>query len=157
MIDHVRHLLIGRSPDGASLASDYATDAVLSSLGVLKASGAAEVMVDALLPLALAPDLEEFRALFDARRTPATPGSVYSTEYSVEGVDVSLNEVHSKVFGEEGWFTTAQLFQTQNLALLPTLSRLREAAMTRDSAYALGAVLIACAYRRMLLEKGERV
>lgn len=158
MKDHIRHLLVNDgSVPGLVKVTDQAADDVMRLFGATGdiTDGA---VVDAVLPLALAPDLSEFRSEFDRRVTPSVTGSVYRHEYAAcddaKCVSLLLNGVYSRVLGLEGWWTTSRLFSHRDPAVQAVLSSLRAAAMSMDSVYALGAVLIACAYRRLVLQGG---
>lgn len=93
---------------------------------------------------------------------PPQPPSVYRTEYSVSDpsgktVSLSLDGLRDRVLGEKGWWRISGLFYHSDQLVQRRLSDLREAAMSMDAPYALGAVLLACAYRRSLLQGDESV
>lgn len=93
---------------------------------------------------------------------PPQPPSVYRTEYSASDpsgktVSLSLDGLRDRVLGQEGWWRISGLFSHPDPAVRQRLSDLRAAARSMDAPYALGAVLLACAYRRSLLQGGESV
>ena len=149
MVDHIRTLLLNPGD-----RTDYrpVSDAVTDKVLVLFADGAVDAFfVDKVLPLALAPDLVPFRTAFDQRLTPPAMTSVYRDEDT--GID--LSGVYARVLGDEGWWTTSRVFNHPDPAVASVLRGLRDAALSKDSAYALGAVLLACAYRRLILQGKE--
>lgn len=103
--------------------------------------------VDRVLPLAMAPDLQAFRRFFDQRVTPAARGSVYAR--SAGGL--SPDGLRGRVLSGEGWWRVLELFHSDDQGVAGVLAEMREAAVSPDAPYALGAVLLACAYRRWLL------
>lgn len=156
MIDHIRHLLVNDgSVPGIAKVSDAAADAALLRFGV-EGRGPDAAVVDAVLPLALAPDLVQFRRVFDARTTPPGSGSVYRHDYktcdSVRCASLRLDDLYDRVLGEDGWWVVAPVFSHPDPSVNAVLSGLRSAAMSMDAAYALGSVLLACAYRRLILQ-----
>lgn len=146
MVDHVRTLLLNRRGivDGPS-------DAVLRLFGVDAAAAGQESRVrdavDRVLPLAMAPDLQYFRRFFDQRVTPAERGSVYA--WSVD--ELSPDGLRGRVLSGEGWWSVLGLFHSDDPGVAGVLAEMRKAALSPDAPYALGAVLLACAYRRWLL------
>lgn len=147
MVDHVRTLLVNPSGiSGYGHVTDAPADAALRLFGVT-GDEVAEAVVDTVLPLALAPDLVSFRRFYDTRTTPSARKSVYRETYAVE-----LDGLYDRVFGSEGWWTVLPVFSHPDPAINANLSEMREAARSLDSAYALGAVLLACAYRRHILQ-----
>lgn len=159
MTDHIRHLLVNSGDvPGVSKVDDKAADDVLRLFGVT-GDGPDEAVVDAVLPLALAPDLSRFRSAFDPRTTPSESGSVYRHDYTacdaVRCASLLLNGLYERVLGTDGWWTTVPLFSHADPACNAFLAELRSAARSMDSAYALGAVLVACAYRRLILQGEE--
>lgn len=163
MVDHVRTLLINPpSSDGYVRVADPEADAVLALLGATGTDLDA-ALVDRLLPLALAPDLAWARDVFDPRTRPTSgERSVYRMSYEASDpsgrtVSLALDGVHGKLLGTEGWWTVQRLFTHPDPVVRARLSDLRDAAMGKDGAYALGAVLLACAYRRHVLQGGDAV
>lgn len=146
MVDHVRTLLL--NPDGRAdyrRVSDPASDNAL----VLFCGGEPdEAFVDKVLPLALAPDLVSFRTAFDQRVTPSSRTSVYRDDDTL----FSLSGAYERVLGVKGWWVTSLVFTHSDLSVARVLGGLRDAARSKDSAFALGAVLIACAYRRLVMQ-----
>lgn len=154
MIDQVRTLLLNR-PDTAGYrrAADVPADTVMALFGVsgLESSVSEDVTaVDRLLPLALAPDLSHFRRFYDPRVTPPRPSSVYRQAAAT----LSPSSLYDRVLGHEGWWTVSNLFQHADPAVASVLSEMRSAATSGDAPYALGAVLLAIAYRRWILQGG---
>lgn len=149
MVDHIRTLLLNPSgTEGYRKVADEAADRTLALIGLTGGDGDAAV-VDALLPLVLAPDLAHFRRFYDQRTTPANAGSVYTSDDAV-----SLDGLYGRLFGQPGWFTTAKVFGAPKPEAFQDLHEMLKAALAADSSYALGAVLLACAYRRQLLQEG---
>lgn len=149
MVDHIRTLLLNPGD-----RTDYrpVSDATADKVLVLFADGAVDArFVDKVLPLALAPDLVSFRTAFDPRLTPPAVTSVYRDEDT--GLD--LSGVYARVLGDEGWWTTSLVFNHPDPSVARVLRGLRDAARSQDSAYALGTVLLACAYRRLILQGKE--
>lgn len=149
MIDHVRTLLL--NPDGVPgyrRVSDSESDAVLELFGF--GAGDDATAVDRVLPLAMAPDLAVFRRLFDDRVTPASGGSVYSQTEAT----LSVSGLSSRVLSSDGWWRVSALFSPTGSMSADMLSAMRAAASSHDAPYALGAVLLACAYRRFVLQGG---
>lgn len=145
MVDHVRTLLINRAGvPGYVRASDPVVDSVLALFGI--GEGDADA-VDRVLPLAMAPDLRRFRRFFDQRVTPAAHGSVYGRSPDA----LSLDGLRGRVLSGEGWWSVLGLFHSDDPGVAGVLAEMREAAVSPDAPYALGAVLLACAYRRWLL------
>ena len=101
----------------------------------------------------MAPDLSRFRAPFDPRVTPAPQESVYTQSAD----SLSPSELHARVLSSDGWWAMSGLFQSTDPAALAFLDDMRLAAACRDAPYALGAVLLACAYRRLLAQSGGAV
>lgn len=152
MIDHVRTLLLNPSDvPGYRRVTDDPADAVLARFGLSGNASTDVVHVARLLPLALAPDLAAFRTTFDPRTTPPAPTSVYAT------ADAALDPggLYDAVLGDSVRVGLSALFTTTDDGARPTLDGLWAAARCRDAPYALGAVLLACAYRRQLLQGGE--
>lgn len=154
MIDQVRALLLNRSDTaGYRRVADVSADAVMALFGVsgLESSAPEDAtVVDRLLPLALAPDLSHFRRFYDPRVTPPRPSSVYRQSAST----LSPAGLYDRVLGHEGWWTVSGLFQYADPAVASVLSEMRSAAASGDAPYALGAVLLAVAYRRWILQGG---
>lgn len=151
MIDHVRTLLL--NPDGVDgyrKVSDGPADAALALFGLAGDAESDACVVDRLLPLALSPDLAPLRRSFDARVTPSAPSSVYG-EQSESPLHSGL---YSRVFGRDGWWVAAAVFEHADPLYASVLREMRTAAMSKDAPYALGAVLLACAYRRLVLQGG---
>lgn len=156
MVDQVRSLLINRTSGRDYVqVDDSRSDEVLLRFGVSPTMGDEELAsaVDAVLPLAMAPDLATFRRFYDQRVTPVRTGSVYCTVYGLGGH--SLTGLYDRVLGPEGWWTTARLFEHDDVETGAVLADMLPAARTKDAAFALGAVLLACAYRRFMLQPEE--
>jgi len=152
MVDHVRTLLL--NPDGVAgyrKVRDANADTVLARFGVTGSDGDSETAVDRLLPLAMAPDLSNFRAFFDQRITPREPLSPYRQGSG----DLSPDGLYAKVLTADGWWDVSGLFQSDDPSAQAVLDDMRAAAVSRDAPYALGAVLLACAYRRFLMQGRE--
>ena len=150
MIDHVKLLLMNRTESGIRHVEDVASDAVMALFGVTGAAGDSSV-VDRLLPLALAPDLARFRRFYDSRTTPNGVSSIYRQDSE----SLSPDGLYDKVLGHAGWWTTGELFRHDDPAAYAVLSEMRMAASSWDAPYALGAVLLAVAYRRWLMQGRE--
>lgn len=154
MIDQVRALLLNRSDTaGYRRVADVPADTAMALFGVsgLESSASEDATaVDRLLPLALAPDLSHFRRFYDPRVTPPRPSSVYRQPASA----LSPAGLYDRVLGHEGWWTVSGLFQHADPAIASVLSEMRSAAASGDAPYALGAVLLAAAYRRWILQGG---
>lgn len=103
--------------------------------------------VDRVLPLAMAPDLRSFRRFFDQRVTPAARGSVYARSAD----ELSPDGLRGRVLSGDGWWSVLGLFHSDDPGVAGVLAGMRAAALSPDAPYALGAVLLACAYRRWLL------
>ena len=161
MVDHVRTLLVN-PPTGSGYVhvSDEPADAVMGMVG-LTGTYLDAALVDRVLSLAMAPDLEWARDVFDQRVTPPASGSsVYRFRYDVTGDDgttlsLSLDGLHDRLLGKDAWWRTSALFSHPDPLVQQRLDDLRDAAMSMDSAYAVGAVLLACAYRRHLLQEAS--
>jgi hypothetical protein len=147
MIDHVKTLLLD-----AGAASDGPADAVLALFGIGVGGDDADI-VDRLLPLALAPDLRRFRRFFDRRVTPSPAGSVYSR--AADGL--SPDGLWRRVLASDGRWLVSALFRHDDREAADVLADMRAAAFSHDAPYALGAVLLACAYRRWLLWRARDV
>lgn len=161
MVDHVRTLLVNRAdfPTGYDPVEDAPSDRVMALFGVSRLCKDADVAaVDLVLPLALAPDLAEFRSRFDSRITPSAPLSVYRHRYEAtcgdESVPITLDGTYARVLSGDGRLAVSALFGAADPAIYAELARLREASMASDGPYALGAVLLACATRRAVLQEG---
>lgn len=155
MTDHVRALLQNR---GASRVKDEPSDRALALFG-LGGTAIDDPRIDLLLPLALAPDLSWARDVFDGRTTPPAPKSVYRAQYELSDnaghtVSLDLTGLYAEVLGQEGWWTVSPVFSHPDPLVQERLSDLRDAARSMDAQFALGAVLLACAYRRWLLGEG---
>ena len=154
MIDHVRVLLLNpAAAAGYRRVADVPADAAMALFGVsgLESSASEDATaVDRLLPLALAPDLSHFRRFYDPRVTPPRPLSVYRQSAST----LSPTGLYDRVLGHEGWWTVSGLFQHVDPAVASVLSEMRLSATSGDAPYALGAVLLAVAYRRWILQGG---
>jgi len=149
MTDQVRTLLLNPSGvPGYRRVADAPSDAVMALFGAT--GDAAASAVAWLVPLALAPDLSHFRRFYDPRVTPPRPSSVYRQPASA----LSPSGLYDRVLGREGWWTVAGLFQYGDPAVAAVLSEMRAAAASGDAPYALGAVLLAVAYRRWVLQGG---
>ena len=161
MVDHVRTLLVNRAdfPTGYDPVEDAPADRVMALFGVSRLCKDADVAaVDLVLPLALAPDLAEFRSRFDSRIPPSAPLSVYRHRYEATcggaSVPITLDGTYARVFCGEGRLAVRAVLGAGDQAICAELSRLREASMASDGPYALGAVLLACATRRAVLQEG---
>lgn len=154
MIDQVKALLLnGRGISGLRRVSDAASDAVMALFGVSGAEVDADAdgsVVSRLMPLALAPDLSRFRRFYDPRVTPPGQSSIYRTATD----DLSPSGLYDRVLGHEGWWTVTTVFSHADPAVAVVLAEMRSAAMSGDAPYALGAVLLAVAYRRWILQGG---
>lgn len=152
MVDHIKSLLLnGIGSEGARSVVDAPSDSVMALFGVTPddADGS-YVLVDRLMPLALAPDLARFRRFYDPRVTPRVRLSVYRTSSAM----LSPAGMYDRVLGHDGWWTTGELFNHSDPAAYEVLSEMRAAATSGDAPYAIGAVLLAVAYRRLLLNGG---
>ena len=150
MVDHVKALLLNTADTpGYHPVVDVPSDAVLSLFGFGVDAETDALVVEQVLPLALAPDLQEFRRFFDRRVTPAAAGSVYAQTPGT----LSQDGLRSKVLDADGWWRVSELFHAADPDVLSVLTDMRAAAASADAPYALGAVLLACAYRRWLLQK----
>ena len=163
MVDHIRTLLLNpEGTPGYRKVSDAPSDKVLTLFGFSgKCQESDEALADALVPLALCADLAEFRTAFDGRVSPphrarSVYRSVYCDQECTDCTAVSLDGLHDRVFGQEGRWALAPLFQHDDPSLMLTLSSLRSCTRVPDGPYALGAVLIACALRRLFLQ-GEGI
>lgn len=140
MVDQVRVLLANPSDvPGYVHVVDPVSDAVMDIFGG---------NVDLFLPFALAPDLSRFRRFYDSRTTPVRPSSVYRQPAD----SLSVPGVYDRVLGGDGWWKVSAVFQHADPGVAVVLSEMRDAAMSGDAVYALGAVLLAVAYRRWLLQ-----
>lgn len=149
MVDQVRTLLLNPSgvPEYRRVA-DAPSDAAMALFAV--AGDDASAAVDRVLPLALAPDLARFRRFYDPRVTPSRPASVYRQPAGA----LSPTGLYERVLGYEGWWSVVGLFQHADPAVAAVLGEMRAAVTSTDAPYALGAVLLAVAYRRWLLQGG---
>ncbi len=152
MVDHVKKLLLNESgARGLRRVSDPPSDAVMALFGVtgedpVRDSGT----VDRLMPLAMAPDLSRFRRFYDQRTTPPLSESVYWQPADA----LSPSGLYGRVLGYDGWWRVSALFQHADPGIYAVLSELRDCATSADAPYALGAVLLAVAYRRLVLQGG---
>ena len=154
MTDQVRVLLLNPSDaPGYRHVSDAPSDVVMALFGADGGSAVAEAAVDRLMPLALAPDLSRFRRFYDPRVTPPATRSV-SSVYRQAADALSPAGLYDRVLGSDGWWRAAAAFQHEDPAVAAVLGEMREAATGGDAPYALGAVLLAVAYRRWLLQGG---
>ena len=150
MIDQVRTLLL--NPDGVPgyrRVADAPSDAVLRRMGLSGDAEADAAAVDRLLPLAMAPDLARFRRCFDSRTSPAHTPSVYNAAPG------DLEGLYAAVLAGDGWWAASALFSFDDPSAADTLAAMRFAASSHDAPYALGTVVLACAYRRLLLQGGR--
>ena len=148
MVDHVRTLLLNPADRaGYEKVSDSEADEALAMFGI---DGANAADVDAVLPLAMADDLAWCRSHFDQRVLPRVRTSVYSS-----AGEPSLDGLYEKVLGHEGRWAISGLFMHSDPSVSSELAKMREAAFGMDAPYALGAVLLACAYRRLVAQNGE--
>jgi hypothetical protein len=154
MVDQVKKLLLNRSGvPGMRKVSDAPSDAVMSLFGVTGADSDYDSdadVVERLLPLALAPDLVAFRRFYDGRTTPVAEASVYRT--AKDGL--SPDGIYGRILGRDGWWKVSALFQHDDPAVYAVLADMRDGVSGKDAAYALGAVLLAVAYRRWILQGG---
>lgn len=149
MVDQIRTLLLNPSGVRGYLhVDDSASDNTLLLFGI--DGQGSEGTVDALMPLVLSPDLHMFRGVFDDRVSPAAVGSVYRSDY---GEIPAFDQLYARVFSPSGWWTVSSLFVHSDPHVNQQLAQLREAAVSGDSAFALGAILLTCAYRRLLLQE----
>lgn len=149
MVDHVRTLLLNRQ-DWNGHVSDPAVNETLALFGVSGLDDSAdEAAIDAVLPLAMADDLAWCRSHFDQRVTRRPRGSVYAAS-----AGPSLDGLYGRVLGDEGRWKTAGLFIHADPSVASELAKMRAAAFGMDAPYALGAVLLACAYRRLVAQTG---
>ena len=149
MVDHIKLLLLNVTASGVRAVEDAASDAVMSLFGVTGSDADASV-VDNLMPLALAPDLAVFRRFYDSRTTPRRATSIYRQDSE----SLSPSGLYDRVLGHAAWWTTGELFRHDDPAAYAVLSEMRMAASSWDAPYALGAVLLAVAYRRWLMQGG---
>ena len=149
MVDHIKILLLNSdNVPGYRKVVDKAVDAVLKLFGFTGDITHDTTLVDMLMPLVLAPDLAPFRTYFDQRISPLkTVLSVYRHTY-----DVSLTGIWDNVLSDAGWWTTSEIFNSDDQVASAVLAEMRNAARCADAPFALGAVLICCAYRRLLLQ-----
>ncbi len=148
MVDHVRTLLLNPADKpGYERAEDPEADAALALFGV---DGTDKAAVDAVLPLAMADDLAWCRVHFDKRVLPRARTSVYASSG-----EPSLDGLYERVLGHEGRWAVSGLFMHSDPSVASELSEMRAAAFGMDAPYALGAVLLACAYRRLVAQKGD--
>lgn len=94
----------------------------------------------------------------DPWRMPPPARSVYRMSYTASDpsgrkLSLSLDGLHDRLLGKDAWWKTSALFSHQDPLVQQRLNDLRDAALSIDSAYAVGAVLLACAYRRHLLQE----
>ena len=151
MVDQVETLLLNPSGvPGYRHVVDVSADSVMTLFGVAASDADGKAVVLRLLPLALAPDLARFRRFYDRRVTPRRGQSVYRQPVSA----LSPDGLRDRVLGHDGWWTVSGLFQHPDPGVAAVLSEMRAAAVSADAPYALGAVLLACAYRRWLLQGG---
>lgn len=149
MVDQVETLLLNPSDvPGYRHVVDAPSDSAMALFGVASSDVDGKAVVLQLLPLALAPDLARFRRFYDRRVTPRGRQSVYTASA------LSPDGLWDRVLGHEGWWTVSGLFQHPDPSVAAVLSEMRAAAVSADAPYALGAVLLACAYRRWLLQGG---
>ena len=149
MTDPVKTLLLNKSGvSGFRHVADAPSDVVMARFDI--DGDGIDAVVDRVLPLALAPDLSRFRKFYDPRITPQRPLSVYRQPAET----LSPAGLYSHVLGYDGWWSAAALFQHADPAVAAVLGEMRAAAMSGDAPYALGAVLLAVAYRRWLLQGG---
>lgn len=152
MVDQVKKLLLNMSGvPGMRKVSDAPSDTVMSLFGVTGADSDADSgadVVERLLPLALAPDLAAFRRFYDGRTTPAAASSVYRTA----AAGLSPDGLYERILGRDGWWKASALFQHADPAVYAVLADMRDGVTGKDAAYALGAVLLAVAYRRWILQ-----
>lgn len=160
MVDEVRTLLVNPpTGDGYLHVDDGPADTAVTLFGLGGTSLDAQ-LVDRLLSLALAPDLVWARDVFDPRVTPEADQSIYRSTYEVsdlsgQTLSLSLDGLYDRVLGSEGRWRIAALFTHPDKDVGERLTALRDAAFGKDAAYALGAVLLACAYRRKLLQGND--
>ena len=151
MIDHIKTLLL--NPDnvpGYRKVTDSTVDAVLARFGITGSSSSDDTAVERVLPLAMAPDLACFRGPFDKRVTPRDPESPYRQT----GDSLSTGSLYADVLTGDGRWVVSGLFQVRDMSVQSVFDDLHDAAFSRDAPYALGAVLLACAYRRLILQGG---
>jgi len=151
MVDQVKTLLVNpRGVAGYRHVVDTPSDSVMSLFGVASGAADCESAVSRVMPLALAPDLARFRRFYDSRVTPGRTQSVYRQSSD----SLSPVGLYARVLGSEGWWTVSGLFQHNDPEAYAVLAELRAAASSTDAPYALGAVLLAVAYRRWVLQGG---
>lgn len=152
MTDHIRTLLLNPKDGvpGYRHVSDQQVDAVLRLFGVT-GEDTDSVAIDRVMPLALSPELGRFRDVFDSRVSPASPGSVYRDSGQDHGM--ASRGLYSSVLTGNGLSSVLQLFSSDDPATGERMYALRDAVLSHDACYALGAVLITCAYRRLLLQQ----
>lgn len=147
MLDQIRTLLLNPTDEPGYVHVDDAASA--AALGLLAGDRPVDAaFVDKVLPFALANDLAWARSVFDSRITPRRTPSVYRDD----DTGVSLSGAYTRALTSDGRWKTARVFEHGDPVVYGVLRRLRDAAMSLDSAYAVGAVLIACAYRRLILQ-----
>lgn len=148
MLDQIRTLLLNPTDEtGYVHVDDVASDVALSLLA--GDSPVDDAFVDKVLPFALAADLAWARSAFDSRVTPRSTLSVYRDDDT--GID--LSGAYARALTGDGRWKTARVFEHSDPEVYGVLRGLRDAALSLDSAYAIGAVLIACAYRRLILQE----
>lgn len=150
MVDHVRTLLLNPvGVPGYQHVTDGPADRVLAMFGMrCDGSDYDADLLDKLLPLAEAPDLRRFRRFFDPRVTPRDVRSIYRTPCT----GLSTEGLYDKILSAGSWWQVAELFQATDPVVLADLVEMRGAASCMDAPFALGAVLLACAYRRLVLQ-----
>ena len=144
MTDQVRVLLM--NPDGYPgyrHVTDDPSDSVMAMFGV-------DGDIDRVVPFAMSPDLSRFRRFYDRRVTPPGRKSIYRRP----AAELSASGLYGRVMGAEGRWVVAALFQHSDPAVASVLADMRAAAVSGDAVYALGAILLAVAYRRWLLQGG---
>lgn len=150
MLDQIRTLLLNPTDAiGYTHVDDAASDVALGLLAGDNAVDAA--FVDKVLPFALAPDLAWARSAFDSRVTPQFTLSVYRDD----DMGIDLSGAYTRALTGDGRWKTARVFEYSDPAVYAVLRGLRAAALSLDAAYAVGAVLVACAYRRLILQGGD--
>lgn len=151
MVDHIKTLLLNRDGvAGYRKVNDAPSDAVMSLFGVTGSPDDTIVAVERLLPFALAPDLDRFRRFFDGRVTPQD----HLSPYRQTADTLSVPGLYEKVLEGAGRWAVLGLFRSEDPLVQSVLDEMYDAALCRDAPYAIGAVLIACAYRRLVLQGG---
>lgn len=154
MVDHIRTLLVNGTGSGYSPVSDEPSDRALTLFGLTGVPETDAAIVDVILPLALTPDLSWFSSRFDPRQTPPVKASVYRTDYTTSA---SFDGLYDRVLGPEGRWVVLSVFSASDPSIRAELARLRASFLSLDGPYALGAVLLACSYRRDILRKGGQL